>query len=698
MISNNKISHLIQSQLPSFVRDDHQKFASFLEAYYRYLEQDTKVVNRIKNLQRYQNIDLTEDEFAEKLYNTFMKYIPSNVIVDRTYLLKHIKTFYRAKGTEKATRFLMRILFSEEIDFYYPKQDILRVSDGKWYIQKSLRVTNIKIDGVVDLNTSALEKFVGTQITGQTSGASAIVERVDRYYEKGVAINELIISNVDNDFRGNETISALFNDVESTRTITADIFNQSLLSVNILASGNGYVSGTVVPIESVYGTGAVAIIGSVTTGNISSITVLYGGAGYQVDNRILVTGGGGTGANAKVRTVQSDSFYHPNSYNLMVTTIAVEANTQIGNSVYSNLNSGNANTTIANGVSYWRYSNTGPALSAMIIAGGQNYTSPPDLSIVGNSAIQQLGILGRMDIIDGGRNYKIGDNIEFINVPGGYGSGAYANVTNVDASRSNAISEVHFQLSPGHYIGGEGYDQLFLPRANVVSNTGNGANIVVTSILGYGATLTSSNSSIGAIESIIVVSGGTGYNVAPTINLTQLGDGTARANTVIIDGTFSYPGRFLNDDGMISAYNFIEDRDYYQNFSYVIKSGRSLNSYKQAMLDLTHPAGTKLFGEFVYVSLTTDILPNVVVDHSQATLIKNKTYTKTGNTINISYASHGLSANANVYLEYLSGGYANVYNGIYRVVTSAANYFSVSQNVSNTQNTTGNVYVGIIST
>ena len=118
MISNNKISTLINSQVPFFVRNDHQNFVTFLEKYYQYTEQENKVVNKIKNVKTYQDIDLTEDQYAELLYSTFLKYIPKDIIADKKLILKHVKDFYRAKGTEKAIRFLMRILYNKEIDLY----------------------------------------------------------------------------------------------------------------------------------------------------------------------------------------------------------------------------------------------------------------------------------------------------------------------------------------------------------------------------------------------------------------------------------------------------------------------------------------------------------------------------------------------------------------------------------------------------
>jgi hypothetical protein len=65
MSSNNKISNLVSSQVPFFVRNDHPNFIRFLELYYEYLEQNNKTIDYIKNLNDYQDIDLAEDAFAE---------------------------------------------------------------------------------------------------------------------------------------------------------------------------------------------------------------------------------------------------------------------------------------------------------------------------------------------------------------------------------------------------------------------------------------------------------------------------------------------------------------------------------------------------------------------------------------------------------------------------------------------------------
>jgi len=703
-VSNNKISNLISSQVPFFVRDDHTTFVRFLEAYYEFLEQEDQVVNSIKQVNTYYDVDLTIDDFSAYLYKTFLKLIPEDVIVDKDLILKNIKDFYRARGTEKAARFFMRALFGEEIDFYYPKKDILKASDGKWYIQKSLRVNDTMVESVADDSLTALEHFIGIQIRGSSSNTTALVERVDRFYEQGTLIDELVISNIDGTFENGETVSGSWNDVESVKSISANIFSGILNTITIVNGGTGYSVGNPVILLSNTGSGACAYIAQVSTGNISALSIYQSmsGAGYQNTDNVVAFGGGGSGFSGYVSLVDTSEQFHPNTYNLVFSSISLEANTLIGNGKYSNLNSSltdPANNWMANSMSYWDYTNTGPVLILTIGSAGSGYTSEPSLSVSANSRIKALGILGRMEIYDGGSGYAKGNKIEFLNVLGGYGSGASGNVKNVDGS--GTITEVEFEEVPGHVTGGSGFNQLLLPVANVISSTGTGANIGVTAILGSGAVLQTANSSIGAIERIIITSRGTNYEDA-TVDLTGSGDGNANANASIITGVYVYPGRFLNDDGMLSSYNFLENRDYYQNFSYVIKIKKDINKYRSAAMALIHPAGMKMFGEYTSVDQLESFEPGSDTAAANRYKYTTHTYTKingatsSSNTINISYTSHGLSKNANVYLEFRSGGYNNVANGIYLVTNSTnTNHFLVIQPTSTPNATSGSVDVGV---
>lgn len=692
MTTNNKISHLVSGQLPQFVRDDHPNFVAFIEAYYEFLEQNSdtlaagQVVERSRNILNYVDIDKTLDVFSDKLYKKFMDSFPINVLADRATILKHAKDFYRAKGTEKSFKFLMRALYGKEVELYYPKKDVLRASDGKWYIQKSVRVNNTTINGTANSSLSGLELFVNHRITGNNSLATATIESVDRYFNAGAQVDELIISNITGAFEAGENVTASFSVSGQTYNVSATIFTSEIASITIVDSGSNYVIGDPVLIISSSGNGACAVVGSVTTGNIASLSVITGGSGYRSGDYVYFSGGSGSGANAQVSSVNADGSVHPNTYNIWTSTISLEANTAIGNTKYSNLNASitdPANNWIQNSLSNFVYTNTGPVTILTINLAGSGFTGVPDVSILANTRILELGILARMNIVNGGTGYGVGDVIEFVNVPGGYGVGAIANVKTVAAN--GAITAVQYSTMTGHIKGGTGYDINHLPRANVINTlgTGHNANIMVTELLGTGGTFGVSNSTLGAIQSIRIISGGSGYANTPTIDLSGSGDGTATAVAAVVEGVFTYPGRYLNDDGHLSSYNFLQDKDFYQNFSYVLRVKESIENYRKVFKDLVHPAGMKMFGEYVYSEENWSDVSNVITQTSNTIkgTIKTKTYIKTGNTVNVNYASHGLSLNTKVYLGFTENvSIDNVQNGIFTVIgNSSPNYFTVRQ-------------------
>lgn len=674
--TNSKISNLVASQVPFFVRNDHDTFVKFLEAYYEYVEQSGKVVERAKNLPAYADIDRTVDEFTEYFYKTYLLKIPRNILADKSLVLKHIKDFYTARGTEKSIEFLLRILLGEEnAEFYYPKRDVLKASDGKWFVEKSIKIEDVKINGVPNTSVNVIQNFKSRKISGNTSNAYAIVERAEVYYEGDVLIYELKISNQYKTFNAGETIFTLFDDNGVTKSITANLFKGFINTVEVTTPGTGYKVGDVVSIESLTGTGGNIIVSSVTSGNIVSLGIIRGGAGFKVSDNMLITGGGGVGAGGFVSGVLKDNSIHPNSYSVPISTIALEAYTTIGNTLFSNLSSTNANTTLANSTSYFTYSNTGPISATTVSFQGSGYLSLPTITAVANTVVRSLGILGRMDIIDGGLNYVSGDTITLTNIIGGYGTGAAANVKSVDAN--GKITAVQFVPVAGQIIGGTGYSQSRLPIANVVSGTGNGANIIVSAVLGDGEDIQAGTTSVGGIIRLSISSRGTNYDVDTKLNLSSFGDGTAKATASIVTGSFTYPGRYLNDDGHLSGYNFLEDRDYYQSFSYVVKARHSIEKYRKALKDLIHPAGMRLFGEYLFVDPLLDVSFNTT-NGQYANTTYVGTYSSTSNangTLVLVYSPNiNVSSLANVYIEIMSGNTDNLSSGKFsvNVINSAA--------------------------
>jgi len=634
--TSKKISNFVSSQVPGFVRDDHPNFVAFLEAYYEYLEQSNntislgKTVDRAKNLLDYADIDNTLDAFAEKLYKEFLQYFPKEAQANKKTILKNIKDFYRAKGSEKSFNFLFRTLYGKDVSFYYPKDDILRPSTSKWFIEKSVRITNITIDDVSTTSITDLEKFKNTKITGQDSAATAFIERVQISFKEGVQINELFLSNQIGTFDGSEIVTATNLDDE---TLEATIISGFLTNIIVTVPGTSYNIGDSVTITSNTGTDAVAFVSLVSTGNIANVVPVKGGAGFKIGDFIQFTGGDGSGANANVFSIMgtANNFFHANTINLNSDLIAnfssVTLNT--ANFGFVGIANSNANSTLTQALSYFTYGPIGPidetigAAAVNMISRGNNYVTIPTVDVYGNTRIKNLGVLGRMNVNSGGTGYANGDILIFTNVPGGYGHGSSGNVRSVGAN--GTIKSVQFVGVSGQILGGSGYTPDKLPTVSVVSSNGVNANISVIALLAYGSPLTEfsvTTGSIGAIEKITISNQGKNYTDA-TINLSGSGDGTAQATANIVSGTFTYPGRFLDDTGFPSSFNFLQDRDYYQNYAYELIVKESINTYRKYINDLVHPSGMKLWSRYPFIS---PIVSNVSVETSNV-FIRTSTYT-----------------------------------------------------------------------
>lgn len=265
------ISPYVATQLPRIYREEGPMFVSFLKAYYEFLEQSNGVLAESRNLLEYRDIDTTLPEFIQFFQDKYMAGLPDFVLGDARTLQKHIKEIYGSKGTIRGLELVFRLLSNQEIDVYYPGDDILKPSDGIWikpvYLEVSVNPANVLL--------------IGEQITGRESGATAIVEDFQLRYINRRQINVLYLSNVRGEFKTGEL---LLNNVVTDPLRSPSVIG-SLTSILINESGFDYKAGDV--LEVVGGSG---ILGKAVVANTSSrngaveFTIRDGGSGYANDN------------------------------------------------------------------------------------------------------------------------------------------------------------------------------------------------------------------------------------------------------------------------------------------------------------------------------------------------------------------------------------------------------------------------------
>jgi len=144
-MSDLKTSILINRQLPEFIREEYPQFIAFLEAYYEFLEtkQGTNlndVLKVSKDARYFTDIDKSLDQFEDQFFNTFIPLLSKNALISKDFLIKNVLPLYLSKGSKESFILLFKLLFNEEPKIIYPKDFILRASDGRWNIPKILRI------------------------------------------------------------------------------------------------------------------------------------------------------------------------------------------------------------------------------------------------------------------------------------------------------------------------------------------------------------------------------------------------------------------------------------------------------------------------------------------------------------------------------------------------------------------------------
>ena len=151
-------------------------------------------VQNIQQLLDYADVDKTIQGFLTKFRNSFLTSIPDSLhsSINKRNLIKNIKSLYQAKGTKRASEIFFKLLFNEDAEIRYPKDNILRISDGKWDTKKIIRCTEVGTSDATNLIGQTI-----TQANDPTSAtineATAIVEDVFKFIIGGTTVVELVL-------------------------------------------------------------------------------------------------------------------------------------------------------------------------------------------------------------------------------------------------------------------------------------------------------------------------------------------------------------------------------------------------------------------------------------------------------------------------------------------------------------------------
>jgi len=180
----NKLHYLISGQIPDFVRAEYPQFVTFLEHYYKFLEQNNQVNNRFLNSTDWNDIDLTLDIFIPYFRAQYAYDIPSDSLVTNRRLLKYINQYYEGKGSETSTEIFFRVMFNDTASVRYPGDYILRASDGRWLRKKYIKVeTSLFDEDIFELDGQEINLRYLEFISGAGNIERTVTTRCFAVYE-----------------------------------------------------------------------------------------------------------------------------------------------------------------------------------------------------------------------------------------------------------------------------------------------------------------------------------------------------------------------------------------------------------------------------------------------------------------------------------------------------------------------------------
>ena len=611
-----KASTVVKDQVPEFIKDENANFTKFLEAYYEWLETEFVEENAIENIR---NVDDTVDMFVEYFERELLHPLPKSVIADKRLLMKHIRSIYGAKGTVKSYEFLFRILFGQEPEIYFPKVDMLRVSDGKWDQRKLMRVTAITGDPN-DLIGQTIEQVLRYPDGSETRAAGRI-ESMVQFAVGTKQVYQMVIS--DDSLEGvpfvAEDTEATYQ-IEGISTITgkpvvADVV--SILSlIDVEAGGTYYSIGDEIEIISGTGIEARAEVAELGFGGIDDIIITKTGEGYRVGDEISFdhtdTGGPATAesarAIARVTEVDRESILMEDGSFLLqenLDQIDNEESNSGGLKKITLLNKGNFYSKLpvaslpsgegrANGKVLAVSKDIARITKVIIPDNGIDYLTPPLVKpplymVVKNPSGDFAG----------------GDTVELL--PQSLMLEEQPQINNSDTLEHGLVFEDATLDAQGNPIGGlPMYVEKQQTAIGTITDIDLGLHIL---------TLRSASTREG-----IILEDGSGALLDEDAddfvqetsgffsNRNRIRTNQGSEATVIsinepalvsrVGAVADSIGGFIGSDGKVSeSSKKIQDSFYYQDYSYVIKIGESINFYRDAVKKFLHPIGLALFGE-----------------------------------------------------------------------------------------------------
>jgi hypothetical protein len=139
------VSSQISSLLPDHIQYDNKEINVFVEKFIEFLERENQSLYYLNTVSNHRDIDATDDHFIDRLQKELAVPIPRKYTANPRLLYKHLNDIYISRGTKDSIKNFFHILFNDNVEIYYPSDDILNVSDGNWFLKRNQEYDSTRV-------------------------------------------------------------------------------------------------------------------------------------------------------------------------------------------------------------------------------------------------------------------------------------------------------------------------------------------------------------------------------------------------------------------------------------------------------------------------------------------------------------------------------------------------------------------------
>ena len=150
------VDTLIDTFVPSHIRENYPALVRFIRAYLDFLETQNQSAYFQNTLPEQRFIETQQEQFLKGIEKEIGLFVPRRYEADPKLFYNKISELWRSRGSPESIKTFFRIFFDEPVEISYPNEQILIPSNSVWFQESFI---TIRLQGGITVSTDEIEVY-----------------------------------------------------------------------------------------------------------------------------------------------------------------------------------------------------------------------------------------------------------------------------------------------------------------------------------------------------------------------------------------------------------------------------------------------------------------------------------------------------------------------------------------------------------